>query len=135
LRDPSFIDPKKVKPLIIQEKNSTRLEIATNYNPLSKTLSFINCLEENEAIKSFFNTLSYHKVGFTVEVWELQTEAGNWGLVPWGDSKWGGFDEGFGYGTKYYFKIASNNFTQASTTGKFDLSVILQKTEVGFVNS
>jgi hypothetical protein len=132
LRLPQFTDNVQIEPLIVQEKNSKRLEVATSYNPLISTLSFLNCLEENLAIKSFFQTLSYYGVGFSVEVWQLQSEASNWGGFQWSTPKWGGIAAGYGYGKKYYFDIANNNFEQASVTGKLDINVIYQKTEAGF---
>jgi hypothetical protein len=135
LRIPAFADNKISTPLIVQEKNSKRLEEATSYNPVSITLSFLNCLEENQAIKAYFQTLSYYGVGFTVEIWELQSEGGNWGNVRWGNSKWGGFNSGYGYGKKYTFDIAGSNFEEASTYGRLDISAILQKTEMGYANS
>ena len=134
LRFPEYSDSKSFSTIIVQEKNSKRLEISQKYNPVRTTLSFLNCLKENEAIRTFFYTCSVYGVGFSVEVWEEQTSGGNWGNVKWGNSKWGGFDSGYGYGKKYHFNIANNNFSESSTNGKLDVNVILQKRDLDYVN-
>lgn len=135
LRFPEYTDQKDFGVLFVQEKNSKRVEITQKYNPANTTLSFLNCLEENEAIRTFFYTCAVYGAGFSVEIWEEQTTGGNWGNIKWSTPKWGGFDSGFGYSKKYYFDIANNSFTEGNTTGKLDINVILQKRELDYGNN
>lgn len=134
LRVPNYNDNKNKRTKVKYTTTGREITSTQKYAPVTSQIEFLSCLDEAQAIDTFFKTCAKYRKGIKVEAWITPEAEESWSNSPWSETVWSGIPTEGAWFNVFRIDLDGYSFNRSNITGTSTINCIIQKTDLGGVD-